>query len=114
MPRPRSAEVRLTPTARGTVFSLRFSYGGQRHTVRLGGDWEGWDEARVERERGFLMQKVERGEWMPPAVDPGPFRPHRRAFSSSPPSGCTSRPLRQATRSIAPRRSATSNGACRC
>ena len=41
-------------------------------TVRLGGDWEGWDTARVEQERTFLMEKLARGEWAPAAPDPKP------------------------------------------
>src|SRR5215213_5232678 len=65
MARPRRGEVRRRPTAQGVAYSIRFSYAGERHTVHLGGDWEGWNEARVERERQFLMEKVSRGEWMP-------------------------------------------------
>ena len=72
MARPRTGEIRRTVTGQGIFYSLRFFHRGERHTVRLGGDWEGWDTARVEQERTFLMEKLARGEWAPAAPDPEP------------------------------------------
>lgn len=34
-----------------------------------------WDDERLAREREYLMEKVNRGEWSPPAEDPAPSPP---------------------------------------
>lgn len=66
MARPASGTVIREPTARGTFYSLKVRYKGERLTVRLGGEWEGWDEDRVQDERELIAKLVARGEWVAP------------------------------------------------
>lgn len=40
---------------------------GEDFYVHFGGEWEGWTEQRALDEQRFLMAKVNRGEWQPPA-----------------------------------------------
>jgi hypothetical protein len=70
MARPRTGTLRRQATAQGVSFGVQFRYRGATHYVYLGGSWDGWDDARAEHERQFLMEKVNRGEWTPPR--PGP------------------------------------------
>jgi integrase len=70
MARPRQGSIMRRRTARGTSFGLRFMYRGERFYVHLGGEWEGWTEARALEEQRFVMSKVNRGEWTPPRPEP--------------------------------------------
>jgi integrase len=54
------------------VFALRFQVAGERHYVRLGGDWEGWDRKQAEASLRHTMADVERGTWQPPKPEPVP------------------------------------------
>lgn len=75
MPRPRTGHIHRTATQLGTSFGLRFSWRGRRVYHHFGGSWEGWTEARVERERVYVMAQVERGEYVPqPQQPPSPAR----------------------------------------
>jgi integrase len=53
-------------TNRGRVWALKVSHRGERYSVRLGGDWEGWSEARAAEERDHVARLISRGEWVPP------------------------------------------------
>jgi integrase len=77
MARPATGTVVKRPTARGTSYSLRVSYRGERRMVYLGGAWEGWNDERAEAERDHVARMIERGEWVPPDVEPShaPARP---------------------------------------
>jgi integrase len=72
MARPRTGSIRRQPTALGISYGLQFWYRGKRLYHHIGGEWEGWTEARVEAERTFVMQLVARGEYVPQRTEPGP------------------------------------------
>jgi integrase len=74
MPRLRTGTLRRKRSARGVSYGVQFSYRGESHYVHFGGSWEGWTEERAAAEQGFLMAKVNRGEWTPPPRDPAPTR----------------------------------------
>jgi hypothetical protein len=58
-----------SPKKPGDLFVVEFSLTGERHYVSLPGSAD-WDRERAERERAYLMEKVNRGEWRPtPLVD---------------------------------------------
>jgi integrase len=60
MARPRTGTIVRRKTTRGTAYSLRF-HGLPLH--RLGGDWEGWTEQRVQDERDHISRMISRGEY---------------------------------------------------
>lgn len=66
MSRPVTCSIRTRATKRGTTYALRVSFEGERYSVYLGGDWEGWTPERVEDERQHVARQVARGEWRPP------------------------------------------------
>jgi integrase len=72
MSRPAVGTVVRRPTKRGINFYLRVTWRDpatgdtERPLVPLGGEWEGWTEARVEEERQLIAKLIARGEWMPP------------------------------------------------
>jgi integrase len=69
--RPRRGNLKA-PRRPGERWGVEFSLRGQRHYVSFpeSGDW---DRTRAEREREYLMEKVNRGEWTPaPRVDEAP------------------------------------------
>ncbi len=72
MGRPQGAgatgTVIRTKTSQGITYGLRVSWRGKKHRVRLGGDWEGWTEERVQAEREHIARLIERGEWIPPSA----------------------------------------------
>jgi integrase len=70
MARPRTGEFVRKRTSQGMTYAVRFSYRGERHFVKLGSEWEGWTEERAIAEQGYLMAKVNRGEWTPPEPEP--------------------------------------------
>jgi integrase len=74
MARPRTGELVRKRTSQGTTWAVRFSYRGERHFVHLGAESEGWTEERAVVEQGYLMAKVNRGEWTPPPAEPEPAR----------------------------------------
>ena len=61
------------PKKPGDLFVVEFSLNGERHYVSLP-DSAGWDIERAERERAYLMEKVNRGEWRPEAPADMPTR----------------------------------------
>lgn len=67
MARPLKGQIKTRSTKRGDSLGVAFMLRGEPHYVHLGGTWEGWDYARAEVERDFLMEKVSRGEWAPAA-----------------------------------------------
>lgn len=67
MPRPRTGTLRRQHTERGTSWAVAFRVDGHDFYVHLGGEWDGWTEERAVEEQRFLMAKVNRGEWEPPA-----------------------------------------------
>lgn len=75
MARLRTGTLRRKRSARGVSYGVQFSYRGESFYVHFGGSWEGWTEERAAAEQGFLMAKVNRGEWTPPPRDPPPTRP---------------------------------------
>src|SRR3954471_21820886 len=58
------------PRRPGDRWGVEFSLHGERHYVSFPGSADGARE-RAEREREFVMEKVNRGEWAP-AADPAP------------------------------------------
>src|SRR3954452_3375631 len=74
--RPRTGQLDVRDTARGRVFAARVRFNGERVRVRFGGEWEGWSEARADKELDYIVQQIERGEWIPPVEDhpPAPQR----------------------------------------
>ena len=73
MARPATGTVERRHTKRGISYYLRVTWRdpatGQMERVRehLGGEWEGWDERRVEEERELIGKLIARGEWVPSA-----------------------------------------------
>src|SRR4051812_37289177 len=59
------------PRRPGDRWGVEFSLHGERHYVSFPGS-AGWERERAEREREFVMEKVNRGEWAPPRADPAP------------------------------------------
>jgi hypothetical protein len=72
MARPRTGTLRRRRTAQGISFGVQFPWRSQNHYVHFGGSWEGWSEERALQEQRYLMAKVNRGEWVPPAHEPAP------------------------------------------
>ena len=72
MARPAVGQIVRRTTKRGITYGLRVSWrdpatgAAERVPVHLGGEWEGWDEQRVEEERGHIARMIARGEWIPP------------------------------------------------
>jgi integrase len=72
MARPAVGQVVRRATKRGISYGLRVSWrdpatgAAERVPVHLGGEWEGWDEQRVEEERVHIARMIARGEWIPP------------------------------------------------
>ncbi len=71
MARPATGTVERRRTKRGTSYYLRVTWRdpstGQMERVRehLGGEWEGWDERRVEEELELIGKLIARDEWLP-------------------------------------------------
>ena len=101
MARPRRGTLRRRQTTQGVSYTVQFSYRGEEHYVYLGGSWEGWTEQRAVEEQGYLMAKVNRGEWTPAPREraPGARRsgaelPARRLGVAAPPPAQGRRPGR--------------------
>jgi integrase len=69
MARPRRGTLKRRPTSRGVSFGVAFTYLGTEYYEHFGGEWQGWNEERAAQEQRFLMEKVNRGEWTPPAAE---------------------------------------------
>ena len=89
MARPAVGQVVRRATKRGISYGLRVSWrdpatgAAERVPVHLGGEWEGWDEDRVEEERVHLARMIARGEWIPPErTTPSVPRPTEATSSS--------------------------------
>src|SRR3954452_15305336 len=114
MARTRRGTLRRRQTTQGVSYTVQFSYRGEEHYVYLGGSWEGWTEQRAVEEQGYLMAKINRGEWRPAPPEPLPAPAGAAPASSlSPPSGCTATSSGPATRTGGPRRAAICAGASR-
>src|SRR3954468_14831717 len=74
--RPRTGQLDVRDTPRGRVFAARVRFNGERVRVRFGGEWEGWSEARAAKELDYIVEQIERGEWIPP-VDEQPATQRR-------------------------------------
>lgn len=70
-------------TRRGTSYGVRFRALGRRQFVHVGYAIDGVTHADAERELGYVLEQVRRGEWRPPA-EPEPMRevPTFHAFAS--------------------------------
>ena len=74
MARPATGTVERRRTKRGISYYLRVTWRdpatGQMERVRehLGGEWEGWDERRVEEELELIGKLIARDEWLPRSV----------------------------------------------
>src|SRR3954467_8314006 len=75
--KPRTGQLEVRDTARGKVYAARVRFNGERIRVRFGGEWEGRSEARAANELDYIVEQIERGEWIPP-VDDQPAAPARR------------------------------------
>jgi integrase len=65
--RPSTGQVRRHARADGlTSYSLRVRAYGQRHTVRLGTELDGWTEPRAEMELANIYAQIRAGIWQPP------------------------------------------------
>ena len=73
--RQRTGTLRRKHSLQGVSYGVQFSYRGESYYVHFGGSWDGWTEERAADEQGFLMAKVNRGEWTPPPRDTAPARP---------------------------------------
>jgi integrase len=88
MARPAVGQVVRRTTKRGITYGLRVSWrdpatgATERVPVHLGGEWEGWDEQRVEEERGHIARMIARGEWIPPERN-RPALPRPKDMTSS-------------------------------
>jgi hypothetical protein len=71
MARPAAGTVVRRPTKRGTSYLLKVTWTDpatgvtDRYHEKLGGEWEGWTEERVQEERELIAKLIARGEWMP-------------------------------------------------
>ena len=72
MARPPTGNIRRKQTKLGISYGIRFRYRGKRIYHHIGGEWEGWTEERAEAEREFVMQLVNRGEYVPQRREPSP------------------------------------------
>jgi integrase len=62
-------------TRRGVSFSVRFRAFGKRQFVHVGHAADGVTRADAERELGYIVEQVRRGEWQPPAEAAPPPAP---------------------------------------
>jgi integrase len=82
MPRKSTGQVIEKQTQRGTVFALRFRAYGQRRYLTMP---DGSSREQAERELAYILLRVERGEWTPPApieVNLPPEDPTFHVFAS--------------------------------
>ncbi|MDP9376175.1 MAG: site-specific integrase [Actinomycetota bacterium] len=61
-----AGQVVEKPSARGTVYALRFTALGRRQYVTLGPAEDGWTRERAEGELAYVIEQVRRGTWEPP------------------------------------------------
>ena len=65
--RPGTGQVRPYVRADGlTTFSLRVRARGERHTIKLGSELDGWTPARAEIELANVCAQIRAGTWTPP------------------------------------------------
>jgi hypothetical protein len=69
MGRPAKGSI-VEPKNPGESWALRIPYKGERPYVTLGPEEDGWDRAKVEEERDYIMARVKRGIWKPPQPVP--------------------------------------------
>jgi len=68
--RPSTGHVRRTPRADGlTTLSLRVRAYGERYTIRLGTELDGWTEPRAAIELANVCAQIRAETWVPPAAD---------------------------------------------
>ena len=73
MSRPRTGYLK-SPRNAGDLYGVEFSLHGERYYVSFPGSEE-WEREQAVDEQRFLMEKVNRGEWVPPEAAPAPARP---------------------------------------
>jgi hypothetical protein len=68
MPRPTTGEVTERPWADGktVTYGARVRAYGRRHRLTFGTNRQGWSHTRANIELEDILQKVERGTWVPP------------------------------------------------
>ena len=54
----------------GTFYGLRVRHDGRRHYIGLGAKADGWTRERAEHELAYMMERIGRGDWMPPERSP--------------------------------------------
>ena len=65
--RPATGQIRRQSRADGlTTFSLRVRAYGERHTVRLGTELDGWTDVRADAELVNVCAQIRAGVWEPP------------------------------------------------
>lgn len=69
MGRPTKGSI-VAPKKPGESWAVRIPYKGERPYVTLGTTEDGWDRAKVEEERDYIMAQVKRGIWKPPQPAP--------------------------------------------
>src|SRR4051812_10119771 len=70
-------------TSRGLSYAIRFRALGRRQFVHVGYTADGTSRADAERELGYTLEQVRRGEWQPPAeVEPPREVPTFHVFAS--------------------------------
>jgi hypothetical protein len=68
--RPSTGQIRRTSRADGmTTLSLRVRAYGERYTIRLGTELDGWTEPRAENELANVCAQIRAGIWVPPASE---------------------------------------------
>jgi integrase len=68
--RKATGNVKEHPNKDGTVtFSLRVRWNGQRPTVRLGNELEGWNRALADLKLDQVLAEIDAGTWRPPAPE---------------------------------------------
>jgi len=72
MPRPLKGSVRRDDRWASPTYSIRFTANGQRQTVTLGSEADGWTQARAEQELTTVLADVRRGIWKPAQPAPAP------------------------------------------
>src|SRR3954451_21729964 len=75
--RTRGGQLVVRQAKRGRVFSARVRFNGERIRVKFGAEWEGWTEERAQRELDYIVQQIQRGEWLPPTDEPTPASSRR-------------------------------------
>ena len=81
--RPATGQIRAHTRSDGlTTFSLRVRAHGERHSIRLGTEADGWSRARAELELRSIQAAIRAGMWTPPAAPSVEEEPTLHEFAS--------------------------------